>query len=125
MVLAFVNLAADPDHAVDVNEPVVPVPTITSSTLISPEASLATNLLAIFAVSPCTLNVAADAPLKGPPTKKEPAESAAGVEEPTAATFDHTSGLPAPFDFKKYPDVPGVSFVRDDVLSATSNCPIV
>ena len=125
MVLAFVNVAADPDHVVDVNEPVVPLPTNTFWTLISPEASLATNLLAVFALSPCTLNVAADAPLKGPPTKKEPAESAAGVEEPTAATFDHTSGLPAPSDFKKYPDVPGVSFVRDDVLSATSICPIV
>ena len=96
----------------------------TFETNISPEASLATNLFALFEVSPCTSNVAADEPLKGPPTKKSPAESAAGVAEPTAATFDHTSGLPAPFDFKKYPDTPGVSFVRDDVLSATSICPI-
>ena len=48
MCLAFVNLAADPDHAVDVKVPVVPVPTITFSTLISPEASLATNLPPVF-----------------------------------------------------------------------------
>ena len=46
--IGVVNLAADPDHVVDVNVPVVPVPTIPSSTIISPEASLATNLPPVF-----------------------------------------------------------------------------
>ena len=91
--LAVVNVAADPDHAVDVNEPVVPpvVPTITSWTLISPELSLATNLLAVFIVVACTVKVAGDEPLKGPPVKKVPsAESAEGVAEPTSATLAHS-----------------------------------
>ena len=69
--LAFVNttadpaVAADPDHVVDVNEPVVPpvVPTITSWTLISPEASLATNLPPVFASVASAEIVVSDAPV--------------------------------------------------------------
>ena len=48
-----------------------------------------------------------------------------GVAEPTSATLAHTSALLAPCDFKKCPDGPGVSFVRDVVPLATSICPVV
>ena len=61
--LAPVNVAADPDHAVDVNVPVVPVPTITSSALISPEVSLITNLLGTFPVAESTEIVVLPAPV--------------------------------------------------------------
>ena len=63
--IGVVNLAADPDHVVDVNEPVVPPlgPTITSSTLISPEVSLITNLLATFPVAESTEIVVSPAPV--------------------------------------------------------------
>ena len=62
-VAADPAVAADPDHVVDVNVPVVPVPTITSSTLISPEVSLITNLLATFPVAESTEIVVSPAPV--------------------------------------------------------------
>ena len=61
--LAVVSLAAEPDHAEADNVPVELVPTITRSTYISPELSLATKLLDVFVVVPCTSNVAILEPL--------------------------------------------------------------
>ena len=117
------DVAADPDHVVDVNVPVVPpvVPTITSWTLISPEASLATNLPPVFASVASAAIVVSDAPVWPPvgglplavaPVKYDPVKSCFSVGEPTFATLSHVGKLVPPVDFKKWPDEPGVSLCK-------------